>query len=134
TLVPRLVSASAYAKEVVHAPVEQGRWILEVRHASGSTTDYTLSVTSLPSGYCLSTAWICEADEQAIEATEASCEVLPSGSSCPSSDVYTQPVDLPRVFDGSSGWTPGFAVFAFPHEVRNPHTPTPSELTLLESR
>lgn len=126
-------SEGSFAMEVVPASIDAGRWLVEVRHASGSTIDYTLTTTYLPTGSCVSSAWICEADAQEIDATEASCEILPSGPSCPSGDVYTQPVAMPEVFDGTA-WAPGFTIHAAPHEVRNPHHLTTTEHALLENR
>jgi hypothetical protein len=108
--------------------------VIEVEHVSGPESDYALGWAFFPEGPCVSSAWICLADDTEIDAEEHSCEVLPSGSSCPSGDVYTQPVDLPKVFDGDSTWVEGFTIFADPHDVVRPHAPTSAELATLESR
>jgi hypothetical protein len=132
---PRRLTTGSFGMHPMHLQLQGGEdYYIEVEHRADDPVEYTLRVTVLPDGSCTSAAYICEGDAQAIAATETSCELSPSGSSCPSGDVHTKAVALPEVWDGTSGSVGGWAIFAGAHEVRNPQRPTTSEAALLQSR
>ena len=123
-----------FGVRVDHARVTPQRWLVEVRHRSGSATDYRINATLLNTGTCVSAAYLCRASTGLV-ATETSCATVgDSGGGCPTGSIVNSAAVLPRVDDGDGNQVEGLAVYVGPDELGYAHRPTTAETSLLAAR
>lgn len=76
--------------------------------------------------------WVCEAGA-VLDAVETSCDTVPDLGVCPSGNVVTTSVSLPRVDDGGAGYD-GWVVHTHAGLIGNAQSPTTAEIATIRAR